>query len=160
MEIWLRCCLGTLDKNGLLDFDPAPYSFESVGQDFQYTEGLKIAMVIYTVNDPTTTNVEVLRHDEGELTQEKLHTIFGYADSFNIYTGSVTEVKDSHILHDINTYQSFSGAVIFLLDQDQPPAVNEGDYGKAIAIHAGFRRCLGANIGFKINATTTGNVAN
>jgi hypothetical protein len=150
---------GTLDRNGHLDFDPAPYSFEIVGQDFQYTEGLQIAMAIFTTNDPSTTNVDVLTH-EGELTQESLHAIFGFADIVNIYTGSITEVNDSRILHDINTYQSFSGAVIFLLDQGQPPEVNVGDYGKAIAIHAGFHRCVGANIGFKINATTTGNVAN
>jgi hypothetical protein len=150
---------GVLDEHGLQDlgFDPARHSFEIVGQDFEFTEGLKIAMVIHTTKDPTITNVDVLG-DQDEMTQIKLDDIFGMSESVNIYTGSVTEVNDSHILHDINTYQSFSGVIIFLLDRDQPPEVNVGDYGKAIAIHAGFRRCLGANIGFKTNAT--GNVAN
>jgi V8-like Glu-specific endopeptidase len=39
--------------------------------------------------------------------------------------------------HSINTYEGCSGAVVFLLDKDQPAeSVQEEDFGKAIGVHA------------------------
>ena len=57
-----------------------------------------------------------------------------------IQTGVVTAVYGSNrevFGHSINTYEGCSGAIIFLLDKDQPPeSVESHDYGKAIGVHA------------------------
>ena len=81
----------------------------------------------------------------------KLQRIFGSPGQVNVYTGRITLVGDHHIEYDINSYRGCSGAVVFLLDVNQPQSVREGDYGKAIAIHAGTHpTLLNRNVGFKL----------
>merc|ERR1712176_59641 len=89
-------------------------------------------------------NFEVTPYDAGisptTTTVEELRLIFGQEDSVNIYTGQIVNVsQDQHTFeHNINSYRGCSGAVIFLLDQNQNGnGVDNTDHGKAIAIHAG-----------------------
>jgi len=57
-------------------------------------------------------------------------------------------------MHNINTFQGCSGAVIVLLDLGQDAfGVDKSDYGKAIGIHAGGEQLSDGsivNFGFKI----------
>jgi V8-like Glu-specific endopeptidase len=57
----------------------------------------------------------------------------------NVHTGTILGVAEdeSYFSHDINTYKGCSGAIVFLLDQNQPDHVRSRDHGKAIAIHGG-----------------------
>jgi len=87
-----------LHHHDRLPFDPSRYAFEIVGRSFPYMVGLKIAVVIYTEKEPTCTNVDFLEPKEGSLTQVDLESIFGFAGSTNIYTGSITQVGDLYIM--------------------------------------------------------------
>ena len=128
-------------------------SFELVRDDFEFQPGQKIGMTIYR-------NFEVTPDDAGispaTTTVEELRLIFGQENSVNIYTGQIVNVsQDQQTLeHNINAYRGCSGAVIFLLDQNQNgKGVSDSDYGKAIAIHAGGDELSDGNIinfGFKI----------
>jgi V8-like Glu-specific endopeptidase len=55
-----------------------------------------------------------------------------------------------HLEYNINTFAGCSGATVFLLDKKQLSLVQPNDYGKAIAVHAGYKRALRSNIGLKI----------
>ena len=60
-------------------------------------------------------------------------------------------MADHHIKYDINSFAGCSGAVVFLLDVNQPGSVREDDHGKAIAIHAGAHPTLvNRNLGLKL----------
>lgn len=55
-----------------------------------------------------------------------------------------------HIEHSINSYGGCSGAIIFLLDKDQPHSIRQNNYGKAIAVHAGSSSTLQHNLGLRL----------
>lgn len=69
----------------------------------------------------------------------------------NILTGKVTAVDENMIVYDMNSYGGCSGAIIFLLDKDQPESVRPEDTGKAIAIHTGSHpdERINRNMAFK-----------
>lgn len=78
---------------------------------------------------------------------DTLRTCFGYAEQIDIYTGEIVGVYENHIEH------GFSAAAIFLLDNPnvQHQSIKEEDYGKVIAIHAGYKEDLeGVNIAVTI----------
>jgi hypothetical protein len=105
-------------------------------------------MAIYTTREPDADET-----NRALFSPETLRTCFGYAEHVNIYTGEIVGVYENHIEHDINTYTSFSGAAIFLLDNPtlQHQSVKKEDYGKVIAIRAGNKPNLeGVNIAFTI----------
>lgn len=66
------------------------------------------------------------------------HEMFGHKNDTVIHTGEIKEIyrDPPYFLHNINTIESYSGAVVFLLDKDQPDTVAKDDFGKAVAIHA------------------------
>jgi hypothetical protein len=53
--------------------------------------------------------------------------------------------------HDINTYKGCSGAIVFLLDKEQPEtSVTSNDHGKAIAVHGGGNVMSQRNYGYTL----------
>jgi hypothetical protein len=112
-------------------------SFEVVRHDFEIQNGQKIGICVYRSDDKIVNDVE---KTEGKLSDAEVLKYYGPAKVPVILTGTVRGVygdRDEVFSHSINTYEGCSGAVIFLLDKNQPPeSVVEGDYGKAIGIHA------------------------
>lgn len=91
-------------------------------------------------------------YDNDTVTAADLEKLFGPAGAITIYTGKITFVGDHHIEYSVNSFKGCSGAIVFLLNYDQPEeSVKKSDYGKAIAVHAGFATSLGTNLGFKLN---------
>ena len=70
-------------------------------------------------------------------TETELEELYGHPGQIVVHTGTILHVNPIHIQHDINCYGGCAGAVLFLLDKDQPGSVKEEDYGKAIGIQAG-----------------------
>lgn len=130
-------------------------SFQKVTRDdFEFRVGQKIGMVVYR-------DFEVTPEDAGmpknSITVDELRLIFGREGCVNIYTGQITNVtpdKES-FEHNINTFRGCSGAVIFLLDEDQEGVgIIDNDHGKAIAVHVGGDRLssgIVVNFAFKIS---------
>jgi hypothetical protein len=83
---------------------------------------------------------EVVREGTiGKPNETEETTYFGPPGLRIIQTGVVTGVygDGEAFSHNINTYEGCSGAVVFLLDKDQPAeSVQEEDFGKAIGVHA------------------------
>lgn len=68
-----------------------------------------------------------------------------------VYGGRITFVGENHIEYDINTFEGCSGAIVFLLDENQHESVAPEDYGKAIALHTGTHPLLSdRNFAFKL----------
>jgi hypothetical protein len=124
--------------------------FEMIRADFDFQAHQKVGIAVYSRFAVATFDNAVKGSNfEGEVTAELLGKIFGPAGAITIYTGEITFVGEEHIEYSVNLYRGCSGAIVFLLDYDQPPSVNESDHGRAIAVHAGFQDELGTNLGFK-----------
>jgi hypothetical protein len=111
-------------------------SFSVVRHDFRIEKGQKIGISVWRVG-------EIAREGTiGKLNETEETTYFGPPSVPIIQTGVVTGVYgDGEVFsHSINTYEGCSGAVVFLLDKDQPAeSVQEEDFGKAIGVHvAGY----------------------
>ena len=49
----------------------------------------------------------------------------------------------------MNSFTGCSGAIVFLLDRNQPESVQQCDYGKAVAVHGGCHPfIITHNLGF------------
>ena len=127
-------------------------SFKLVRDDFLFEKGQRIGIAVFMRSKPTLiTARHSTEHPLVNVSDDDLRRIFGSPGNVNIYTGKITLVGDHHIEYDINSYTGCSGAVVFLLDVNQPRSVREDDYGKAIAIHAGAHPTLvNRNLGFKL----------
>ena len=126
-------------------------SFEAVRSSFRFKEGQKVGIaVFFTKNSrPTKSRVAGVGETEKDISEEDLRKIYGEPDKVNIYTGKITHVGQHHIEYDINTFTGCSGAIVFLLDRNQPDSVQQCDYGKAIAVHGGAHPFINArNLGF------------
>jgi hypothetical protein len=111
-------------------------TFEPVKRpDYQFANGQKIGIAVYRdfifssedAGEATLTSVDILR-------------IYGEKDKVNVYTGEITRVcaGGDCFEHNVNTFRGCSGAIVFLLDQNQDGfGILEEDYGKAIAVHVG-----------------------
>jgi hypothetical protein len=121
-------------------------SFQKVRANFQCSAGQKIGMVIYSEIGATP---EAADAPVG-FTPEQVSRIYGGPNQITILTGEITTVGADYIAYDINSYGGCLGAVIFLLDRDQPESVIPEDYGKALAVHSGPHPHMAAarNIGF------------
>ena len=120
-------------------------TFKLVREDFEYTIGQKIAMIVIT--DHIVVNLDTVQGGSDTDVRKE----YGAPGLTKIYTGEISSVGKIHIEHTINTAKGFAGAIIFLLDQNQPETVLTEDYGRAIAIHAGGHPTLSnRNIGFKL----------
>lgn len=128
-------------------------SFDLVRDDFVLEQGQQIGMAVHMKRKPTLMTVRhSADHRPVNVTDEDLQTIFGNPGNVNIYTGRITLAGDHHIEYDINSFTGCSGAIVFLLDSDQPGSVREGDYGKAVAVHGGAHPTLvNRNLGFKLS---------
>jgi hypothetical protein len=122
--------------------------FEMVAADFQYEEHQKVGFAIFNPFKVTGSNCQ-RAGDHQDVPEDELEQLFGPAGSVTIYTGEITYVGDDHIEYSINSFKGCSGAIVFLLNYGQPESLNRSYYGKAIAVHAGFKADLGTNLGFK-----------
>ena len=77
--------------------------------------------------------------------------ILGQKADVMIYTGVITrepKTEEDHIEYNVNTFKGCSGGIVIVMDRKHP------DFGKAIAIHAGYSKSLKTNLGFKLAAGT------
>jgi hypothetical protein len=127
-------------------------SFQLVRPTFSFEKGQRVGIAVYMKRKPTLLTA---RHSVEQplpnVSDEDLLSVFGSPGNVNIYTGKITLAGDGHIEYDINSFTGCSGAIVFLLDQNQPGSVQECDHGKAIAVHGGAHPTLtNRNLGFKL----------
>jgi hypothetical protein len=119
--------------------------FEKIPNDFKVCVGHKIGALVYCTFDIT--------HDDAKAPPDTdLVQVYGQKFQVCIYTGQVTEISANGqtFCHDINTFEGCSGAIIFLLDQNQPDDVAAEFHGMAVGINVGGLD-KETNIGFLIN---------
>jgi hypothetical protein len=112
----------------------AKYSFDKVREGFQYKAGQKVGITVYSDTGATPKTAGTL-----DIDQERLDQIYGRRRHTHIYTGKITYVGEQHIEDDVNAFEGCSGAIVFLLNTDQPndSGVTVKDYGTAIAVLLG-----------------------
>lgn len=117
-------------------------SFEMVDDRFEIARGQKIAIVV-------SRRSAVTHKAAGAKEMERY---YGTEFNSNIQTGEIIGVAGdgSFFTHDINTFKGCSGAVVFLLDKNQPDSVREKDYGKAIGVH-GAAAAEDTNVAFALH---------
>lgn len=128
----------------------AEQGFKQVRGDFVLEKGQKIGIVV--TMPPQDVLHSSLRKEYPHLDLQKLDGIFGITDDrfANVYTGEITYVGEKHIEYDANSFDGCSGAIVFLLDKNQPESVMEIDCGCAVAVHAGAHPYYDRNLGFII----------
>jgi hypothetical protein len=109
-----------------------PRLYVKAPNTFRLAVGHKIGIAVYRTFDIT-------HEDAGAPISVRLEDVYGPKHQVCIYTGEVTEVSEQSetFCHSINTFEGCSGAVIFLLDQDQEDAPEEVADGMAVGIHVG-----------------------
>ena len=109
-----------------------PFLFSQVPNEFEIQVGHKVGMAVFRIYE--------FSHNDAEAPRSlNLHSIYGPPRQACIYTGEVTAISANGktFTHDINTFEGCSGAVIFLLDVDQPEGFDETFEGMAVGIHSG-----------------------
>jgi len=137
----------------------ATYSFGKA-ESYTLAPGHKIAIVVYRFWDiPAKDAMFTGTEAQWEGKREEL---FGGKFTPCIYTGEIVRVSDDGrtFEHNINTFKGCSGAIVFLLDKNQPDdiamhtAVGQRLFGAAIGVHVGAPtdEITGSNvnIGFKL----------
>lgn len=126
-------------------------SFEKIPDTLPITVGMKVGIVVFRTFDITSADTGV------SLSETDLKKLFGEKNSVCVFTGEITEVHDNQygsFEHSINSYRGCSGAIIFLLDKNQPTEEVLSHKGKAIGVHVGGKPLsVGgprANVGFRI----------
>jgi hypothetical protein len=127
-------------------------SFQLARPTFSFEKGQRVGIAVYMKRKPTLlTARHSAEHPLPNVSDDDLLSVFGSPGNVNIYTGKITLMGDHHIEYDINSFTGCAGAIVFLLDENQPESVHEGDYGKAIAVHGGAHPTLtNRNLGFKL----------
>ena len=129
--------------------------FLAVANDFKYEVGMKIGIVTLSTIGASMEDA-LVEKEEGDLVEGiELSDIYGEPNEVNIYTGEITGVGEDYFEHNINTFPGLSGAIVFLLDQEQPEYVSREDYKKAIGVHVGHKAVLKQNIAFKLAVETS-----
>jgi hypothetical protein len=123
-----------------------------VREGFTLERGQKIGIVVSM--PPHDTLHSALRKLYPRLETTMLDNIFGICGdrATNVYTREITDVGDSHIEYDTNSFEGCSGAIVFLLDKQQPEPVQETDYAYAIAVHAGAHPYYDRNLSFLLSS--------
>lgn len=135
--------IGSLKENSDFIGCSPKRSFGLARKELVLQPGMKVGMAV-------TFTEETKPPDEPDEKTRK--RIFGEPNRVNVYTGEIVHVGKSHIEYTINSFTSCSGAIVFLLDKNQPDAVQECDYGKAVAVHTeGHPTAEKRNYGFLIN---------
>ena len=115
--------------------------FVKAPDTFRVEVGHKIGMAVWA-----SATFDISHEDACAPISVKLSDIYGPKDHACIYTGEVTEVSEQgSFLHNINSFRGCSGAVIFLLDQDQDVPKEVAD-GMAVGIHAGGLAEMGGTV--------------
>jgi hypothetical protein len=119
--------------------------FEKIPNTFRLRQGHRIGALVYRT-------FEITHKDAKAPPNTDLDHIYGQKSWVCIYTGQVTEVSANGrtFCHDINTFKGCSGAIIFLLDRNQPDDVTAEFYGRAVGINVGGLD-VDNNLGFLIN---------
>jgi hypothetical protein len=128
------------------------YSFE-IRDTFMFEQGQKvgIAVLFSEESKPRHDTIGGAAEPYVSISEAQIKAIYGPPDTANIYTGGITYVGEKHIEYDFNSFTGCAGAVVFLLDKNQPSSVQQCDYGKAIVIHSGAHPFLASrNFGFMI----------
>lgn len=112
-----------------------PRHFRKAPDGFRLQVGHKIGIAVYRTFD-------IDHVDAAAPLSVDLGSVYGLKHQVCIYTGSVTEVSENGktFCHSINTFEGCSGAVTFLLDEDQDTAQGfpaDLDEGVAVGIHVG-----------------------
>ncbi len=135
------------------------YSFNKA-ENHTIMPGQKIGIVVYRFWDITRKDAMFLGTDD-EWAQKR-QELFGDKGKPCVYTGEILRVsEDSKTFeHNINTFKGCSGAIIFLLDKNQPgdlatEAAQDGSlFGAAIGVHVGAPPDIitgaNVNIGFAL----------
>jgi hypothetical protein len=154
-----RTVIGGLDLSvgALIDRPADPlsaafYSFE-IRDTFMFEQGQKvgIAVLFSEESKPRHDTIGGAAEPYVSMSEAQIKAIYGPPDTANIYTGGITYVGEKHIEYDFNSFTGCAGAVVFLLDKNQPSSVQQCDYGKAIVIHSGAHPFLASrNFGFMI----------
>lgn len=126
-------------------------SFKLAREGFSFEKGQRIGIAVFMRNKKIQIAAGHSACPFVNVSDDDLQKIFGSPGNVNIYTGKITLVGDHYIEYDINAYRGCSGAVVFLLDANQPGSVREDDFGKAIAIYAGaYPTLVNKNFGFQL----------
>jgi len=104
-----------------------------------YTVGMKIGLVSYNKGAPNVD--EEIGHLKDPLF---VFNILGTKNETVVFTGKITYVGEKHIEYDCNSRGGCSGAAVFVLEKDHE------EFGNVLAVHAGHKPQLGANLGFKL----------
>ena len=133
----------------------AEYSFDRVWKALKLEKGMKVGMAVFFSKLSKPTQEKIMGKKNVKLPdfkQDDIEKFFGLPDQLNIYTGKILYVGQNFIEYDINSFTGCSGAIVFLLDKNQPSSVDKADYGKAVAIHSAAHPVLtDRNYGFLIN---------
>jgi hypothetical protein len=125
--------------------------FSLVRRDFKFEKGQRVGIAVSTPSDDVF--YPSLQKQFPGIKPELLQDIYGQPEHrTKIYTGNVTYCGESHIEYDINSFEGCSGAIVFLLDKEQPPTVKPEDMGCAVALHCGAHPHFDRNIGFMLSA--------
>jgi hypothetical protein len=136
------------------------HSFALVREKFMLEVGqsIGIAVVFKSQSKPTNKTIAGVGENYVAISDKEIELIYGSPDTVNIYTGKITYVGETHIEYNINSFTGCSGAIVFLLDNNQPPSVQSCDFGKAVAVHSQSHPILSKlNLGFKIRCAATPN---
>jgi len=122
-----------------------------LANDFKFEVGQNIGIAVFSKHKPTQVTAIYDPEHPSNYSTTKLKEVFGEAEQVNVYTGKIILVGGTHIEHDINTFTGCSGAIIFLLDKEQPSSVKNHHWGRAVAVHVGSHPSMRTrNIGFKL----------
>jgi hypothetical protein len=120
--------------------------FQKLPDTFRLREGHRIGVLVYRTFDITHEDAKAPLNTD-------LVQVYGEKFQVCIYAGKVTEISANGrtFCHNINTFKGCSGAIIFLLDRNQPDDVEDTFHGRAVGINVGGLD-VDNNLGFLINA--------
>jgi hypothetical protein len=126
--------------------------FEKTPDTFKLCKGHRIGMLVYRTFDITHDDAQAPLHID-------LEQVYGQTYQVCIYTGQVTEIATNGrtFCRNINAFEGCSGAIIFLLDRNQPSdddmaaVVADEFHGRVVGINVGGLD-MDNNLGFLINS--------
>ena len=143
----------------LHELTKSAYSFNKA-ENHTIMPGQKIGIVVYRYRDIKRKDAMFVGTDEEWV--QKRQELFGDKGKPCVYTGEILRVSEDGktFEHNINTFKDCSGAIIFLLDKNQPvnlatEATQDGSlFGAAIGVHVGAPPDIitgaNVNIGFAL----------
>jgi hypothetical protein len=98
--------------------------------------------------------IDILAKDACAADGEDLTKTYGKKNLVCVFTGEITECSSAAagtFQHSINTFTGCAGAIVFLLDKNQPDEQAQRHAGKAIGVHVGGAPYdVPTNVAFKI----------